>query len=329
MEVGAFFFQDYQWASYSATSKSWKHGMVMEGLEGTPGPLEHGFTATISSACDRERTVCSASSVTEPDPQIVPIVPGGTYYFEWTETDEGPASKTKGKTDVLDRYLGVHIDGMVNTPQGPAEGSADIVGVLAGRCDSVVTTKDGCVDEDFWPTLSLSQKLDGAAADMIKWAQHYLSGHWGLHGSGQPLHRLIGGRKNRYVICRKGWKADATITKDLAPFKDKDSCDEFPFAASYESGAMMTGVTGKPKPHVSTGADCAQVTAVEGKQPPGASEATVWNTVKVDGKPSKKNPCVRGHIPTKLNVMVGVAYSVLIRTQRLINKDAFWLAVGP
>jgi hypothetical protein len=320
--AGTFVFQDVQWASYSATSSTWTHGMVIMADDGS-GELIDGFEAFVRSGCDLQPLICSATSLTEPDPQIVPIQPGGVYNFEWRETDRGPASTTRNKIDLLDQYLGVHIFGQA----GRATGELPLLNVLKGRCDSVVTAKDGCVNERFTPTLSLSLAKYGAATAMIKWAQLNLSGHWGLRGVGQALHRLIGGKRNRYVICRRGWKSNPAITKALAPFKDKDSCDEFPFASSFESGAMAIGANGKPKPHVNSGAACVQVTAVMSAAPTGASEATVWHGITVSGHPSRTDPCIRGHVPNKLNGGVGVAYSVLIRTQRLVNKDAFWLAV--
>jgi hypothetical protein len=191
---------------------------------------------------------------------------------------------------------------------------------------------DGCVNENFTPTLQISRTVDGASADMIEWAQTHLSGHWGLKGVGQPLHRLINAN-NRRVICNASFRPDNAITVALAPYGapilDGDSCDEFPFNATYESGAQKVGANGQPKPFVTTGAACAQVTAEQTDHigMPGF-EGVDWSSVIVNSDiPSA--PCVRGHIPRRLNNHVGSLYNGLIRRDRLINKDPFWLAVTP
>ena len=118
----------------------------------------------------------------------------------------------------------------------------------------------------------LSLARYGSSAAMIQWAQFNLSGAWGLQGVGAPLHRLtdsILSSNNREVICDSSFVANPAITAALAPYNDTDSCDEYPFASSYESGAMVDGVTGAPKPYVTTGANCAQVTAVTRPGPAG------------------------------------------------------------
>jgi hypothetical protein len=325
--IGHYFLENFQWASYSASSATWTHGVLTLSYGGT-GALTAGLEGQVTSACDTSGGVCTARSLTVPDPQFLTFRPESSYEFEWRETDRGPSFTGRNGINVLNPYLGIVMG--AETPEAAA--IVDNTGVLAGRCDSVVTAKDGCVNEDFTPTLGLSQAEFGSSAAMIKWAQRNLSAHWGVRGLGQPLHRLIGGREglNRQIICGRGWKSDANITQALAPYKDVDSCDEFPFAGTYESGAMPTDVNGQKKPFVTTGADCAQVTAVQAptskKNPP---EATVWNTVKADGTPSPAKPCVRGHIPNKLNGDVGRAYLDSILENRLINKDAFWVAVIP
>lgn len=193
----------------------------------------------------------------------------------------------------------------------------------------MATSTDGCVDESFIPTLLISQAVDGASADMLDWAQNNLSGAWGLQGTGQPLHRLADSvvlNNNREIICDSSFTSDSTITAALTPYNDVDSCDEYPFAGTYESGAQVDGADGNQKPYVTTGADCAQVTA-EQTATSGTSEATDWNTVTINGTPATSAPCVRGHIPNRLNGLVGSQYGTLIQTTRLIDKDPFWLRV--
>ena len=120
---------------------------------------------------------------------------------------------------------------------------------------------------------------------------------------------------------------------NLAPYNDTDSCDEYPFASTYESGAMEEGADGNPKPFVTTGADCAQVTAnytpvinPDPNNPP--VEPQEWNGVTVNSWTSPL-PCIRGHVPKKLNSYVGGKFRGLIGAARLIDKDAFWVEVTP
>lgn len=324
--IGTFPWEDQQWASYSATSPKWAHGMVVMGYKvGATGNLADGVTGTVSSACHLPG-ICSATSTTVPDPQPVHVAPGGIYQFEWTEQDRGPSSTHANAVNVLDTHLGVD---WVITNAEPPEEAAD-TGHLAGRCDTQVRRADGCVDEAFTPILSLSLARYGAAAEEIQWAQFNLSGAWGLQGVGQPLHRLVNPllqRKNRRVICGN-FVRNGAITAALAPYKDRDTCDEFPFASTYESGAMTTDVNGNAKPHVTNGNSCAQVTAVQ-TGTSGRNEAADWFTTQVNSVPSDAVPCVRGHVPGKLNSGVGNSYRALISTDRLINKDAFWLTVTP
>ncbi len=325
---GIFFWEDQQWTSYSATSSSWTHGMLAFGyIEGAGGNLSEGVSGTMYSGCFLAEGICTAVSQTEPDPQEVSIAPGGIYPFQWTETDTGLSVTAPPNVNVLDPYLGVlwQID---NTAE-PTE--AVDTGGLAGRCDSEATSTDGCVDEDYTPNLLLSLARYGSSAAMIQWAQFNLSGAWGLRGVGAPLHRLVDPilqENNREVICDSSFVPDAAITAALAPYSDTDSCDEYPFASTYESGAMVDGVTGAPKPYVTTGANCAQVTANQ-TGTSGSNEAADWATTSVLGSSSGTEPCVRGHIPSLLNSLVGSAYSALIRTQRLIDKDPFWVSVTP
>lgn len=153
----------------------------------------------------------------------------------------------------------------------------------------------------------------------------------GSAGDGRPLHRLQDPPQqgtNRNIVCVRAWTANPAITKALAPFKDQGSRDEFPFASSYESAAMTKDVNGNPKPHVTTGAACALVTA-DHSGTGGKDEATDWNKVSVVGKFKASDLCVRSHVPLKLNRGVGTAYRGFIQSDRLINKGPFWVSVTP
>jgi hypothetical protein len=195
----------------------------------------------------------------------------------------------------------------------------------AYRCDRALPgiAGPGCVFPEFTPTFTVSRAEFGAAAAMIQWAQVNMSAHWGWQGHGKPLRRLAGPKidANRRVICETDFHRFAPWEADHGKVKVKDSCDEFPFAATYESGAM--GPFG-----VKTGAACQQVKAV--KTSDTGSEAKIWNAVTPYSKFIRHAAkCVRGHIPLTLNVSLGgnTGYRGFIKAVRLLDNDPFWLEV--
>lgn len=191
------------------------------------------------------------------------------------------------------------------------------------RCDNNLAgiAGPGCVFYEFTPTFVVSRAQFGAAAALIRWAQQNMSAHWGLRGRGKPLTRLAGqaaANRNRAVICQRAWKAFGPWTADNGKVKIQDSCDEYPFAATNQSGGGS----------VSSGASCVQLEAVKTNDK-GGTAARIWTTVKPIGKPNFAAKCVRGHIPLTLNTEVGRdAYKAFIKAQRLLNNDPFWQAVS-
>jgi hypothetical protein len=338
--VGNFDFEDQSWVTFSATSTSWVHDMRTLTYTGE-GTLDAGVVGYLASNCFLAPTVCTATNTIGPDPQSVYLAPESSYDSEWNEQDAGPAATISGSIDNLDADLGVAWDLSAGTQPWDTQET----GNLHGRCDNgVAYANKGCVNENYTDTLYLSYAEDGSSADMINFAEWNLPPYYGNQYSPTPtpLHRLqdpilIGDGNsegnNREVICGDGsFTKDSAITAALAPYdippnyQETDSCDEYPFNATYESGAMVDGADGNPKPYVTTGADCLQVTAIHtGTQ--GDDEAADWSTVT---KPDPGNqPCIRGHIPNLLNGHVGSEYSAFTRASRVIDKDPFWVFVTP
>ncbi|WP_146747048.1 hypothetical protein [Thermogemmatispora tikiterensis] len=198
---------------------------------------------------------------------------------------------------------------------------------LAYRCDDALAVKSratlppGCVFPAFTPTLELSLSQYGAAAALIAWAQQHMTAHWGLAGRGQPLTRLQDEQRvsrNRYTICQRDWQALPPWTAQGGRLQIKDSCDEFPFAGTYQSGASL----------VQGGTACVQLQAVKTNEW-GQSPAQIWTTVQPIGSVRAAAPCVRGHIPLILNTVEGGAYGLFANAQRLLDRDPFWIAVVP
>ncbi len=334
--LGEFFWEDQQWIDESAASLTWTHGLQVLGYtELAFGDLADGVSGEMYSGCFLAEGICSDASLGEPDPQTVAVVPGGIYNFGWDESDTGPALTGAGAVDTLNPFLGVDW----NIAAAGQTASFTDVGALDERCDNAaqtdagdpgddstvppVDTGAGCVDQNNIPTLFLSLTTYGSSAALIQWAQAFESAHWGLQGVGQPLTRLASKTtqmSNRATICGSSvFTADPTLNTALAPYGDKDSCDEFPFAATYQSGAQ-TGVT--------SGTACAQLTVVQtGTSNNPAKEAADWATVTPIGTPTLTESCVRGHVPLVLNRNVGGAYGRFVRANRLLDRGAFWVAV--
>jgi hypothetical protein len=323
--------EDLQWNSYQNATLSWTHGLLVLVDSSPTGVLAKGTPATISSGCSGlPGSGCGvAANLGLPDTTQQSLAPRATISDGWTEQDTGSAAAAAGAVDTLPQ-LGAVLAGP-GSASVPAWKFID-AGALVGRCDSVVGTSGprpnvGCVNENFTDTLTLSLAQGGASAAMVAQAQK-MSAHWGLKGVGQPLHRLQNAA-NRDIICDDGsFTQDPAINTALVPYGTKDSCDEFPFNSTYESGAMTTDADGNAKPSVTSGAQCEQVTSVQTgtSDTPGALAAD-WHSVQVTGSPANSEPCIRGHIPLSLNSSVGGSFSAFIQKDRLLDKDPFWIAV--
>jgi hypothetical protein len=170
------------------------------------------------------------------------------------------------------------------------------------RCDDQIGSADGCVFPAYTPNLVLSESVYGAAAAMILWAQ-VNQGGWGLpYGAGPPLTRLASqaqANQNRSVICDSTWVPD--------PVVPQDSCDEYPFASTYQSGGTQ----------VSSGSQCAEVLPV--------NQNGTWTVTDLNG--IVQAPCTRGHVPLPQNTAVGSALGNFYVANRILNGDPFTVQV--
>jgi hypothetical protein len=296
--VGTLIADLVQSMSLNAAGRSWtEHDTVAEAVPaGVTAPVE----AVMGASCD---SPCHA------DAHFAGVIETGlTGVVDYTD------HVAKGRVNTTPTHYALAYDAPPFIPDSVGAWDSPI----SYRCDDdmIGIAGAGCVFPKYTPLLILSRGKFGAAAAMIQWAQANLKGKWGLPG--HELTRLAisaVSNNNNKVICMRGWHAFGPWV--AGKVSQKDSCDEFPFAATYQSGALH-GVT--------SGAQCAQVEAV--KTSDTGSVATIWNAVRPIGKFSPDAKCVRGHIPLKLNVDVGRdGYRAFIRSERLLNKDPFLLAV--
>ncbi|MPZ86318.1 MAG: hypothetical protein GEV28_40495 [Actinophytocola sp.] len=170
------------------------------------------------------------------------------------------------------------------------------------RCDDVVSANDGCVIPAFTPELQVSVSTHGAAAIGILFAQDYLPDGWGYTTELTRLADDAAAEANRRRICQDGtWVPD--------PFVRDDSCDEYAFARSRQSGGQL-GLTG---------ADCAEVI-------PWFDETDgQWyiDPIRYTGQ----ERCSRAHVPRDENSLVGSTLGVLTSQLRLLDHDRYWVGV--
>ena len=234
---GGFQYEDAQWNSYSATSQSWTHGLIVVGYPAPTyawGTLETGISAQMYSGCYLATGICTAISLGNPDPQSVTVLPCSTQEFGWTEYDDGPSATTANSSNWMDSYLGVSYDLDIAPPT-----VINDLSELSGRCDTMATSTDGCVDEYYYPVLTYNAITNPLVAPV---AQHIYNAQngglvtaWGVpsvyKSNGQPLTRDAtpgDDTRNRNVAC-----AGVTLLTG-------QSCDEFPLATTYQGAFFQS-----------------------------------------------------------------------------------------
>ena len=108
------------------------------------------------------------------------------------------------------------------------------------RCDTTFAsnTSTGCVIPTIRPVLTLPLSVYGAAAATYGWAENNLIDHWGADDN--PLQRLADPNlqmANRTQTCGSGASRPFVTLPATVP---TDSCDEYPFAATYQGRAVAS-----------------------------------------------------------------------------------------
>lgn len=268
-----------------------------------------GLSASWTTDCSAPCSPGSASPWSGSEPIAVgQTLSGTTNFADTTLRRRAPGPH------LMNHSYAVDITQPAVIPGGPATWKSPGL-----RCDAVLRTVPfGCVFPDVTPQFTVPISQYGAAAAFIQWAQVNLSGHWGDPAlGGLPLHRLgieRQRRRNQDIICRRSFQHQPAIFED--------SCDEFPFAASMESGAQH-GVT--------NGSQCAQVEAVRDPTVPATAPlAQQWPSVRVIPPFNRTALCARGHIPNTLNNGVGrEGLAIFTGLVRLLPADAYTVLVTP
>jgi hypothetical protein len=168
------------------------------------------------------------------------------------------------------------------------------------RCDNMVGNAAGCVFPAAPAEVDLSLSAQGAGAANVLVGEALLADGFGAR---QPLTRQsdqTAQDANRAAICGDGTWLPSTLVVD-------DSCDEYAFAASHQSGGEL-GLTG---------ADCAEGI------PFNANGQWMVSFVKY----SATDRCLRGHVPEEQNEAVGTALSNATQSQRILENDQYYVVV--
>ncbi|WP_249375563.1 hypothetical protein [Streptomyces sp. I05A-00742] len=176
------------------------------------------------------------------------------------------------------------------------------------RCDHEVDQWAGCIVPRHTAKVTFSKSVYHGAAVAYEWAQKKLLGHFG--DAGHPLTRWVDpldpkAKKRRALTCDRA--PDPFISG--ATGVPNDSCDEYPFARSWQGG--------------NPGTQCVDITP---RQIGG-----VWDIagVTVDRGTPPDAPCVRAHVDLKDNEEAGGEFGRAVKSDRIIDSEAFIVVIVP
>ncbi|WP_329127470.1 NucA/NucB deoxyribonuclease domain-containing protein [Streptomyces sp. NBC_01465] len=161
------------------------------------------------------------------------------------------------------------------------------------RCDNEVGANPGCVVPDVRANFEFSLTELGGAAATYGWAQNALR-------DGAPLTREpseAAATSRREYTCGSNSSDPFVYMDDVVP---NDSCDEFPFARSFEGGT--------------NGALCADIVPL--------FENGQWMIyeARADKPVTGNEPCARGHVD---NSNTGLALGRYVQRDRVLDTEKY------
>ncbi|WP_236246844.1 hypothetical protein [Streptomyces sp. CC210A] len=279
--------------SLDARSTTWTEQITvtMTGATGAVTHLHVAFDAGCTSAC----------SMANASPWL------GLKTFAVGTTATGTVSYTETLASGAVDYLTTNYHMYVTTTGAvPTEPNVNWSNPRKVRCDNAVhqagSGTPGCVYPDVTPDLSFSIGQYGAAAITYGWALNNLPN---MPHSFKRLSDATGQNANRARTC------GSQSSVPFIPFDDsvvyQDSCDEFPFAGTYEGGT--------------DGGLCAEIVP--------QYENGQWFVYQADdNRPvTGQEPCVRGHVPSGDNSAAGGKYGSFVQSQRVIDTEKFTVSI--
>ncbi len=208
---------------------------------------------------------------------------------------------TQGRTSIYPSY---HADFYAVEEDAPGDHTVRWTSQVEVRCDAELSTA-GCVAPQKKPDLVLPMSVYGTAAVTYLFAETKLPDAWGTPRN--PLWRIDISDKEREERYRRTCGRTGTTPFVPIPVVPDDSCDEYPFARSFQGGKYA--------------AQCAEIIPT--------LENNQW--VVYDADPRRpvtyREPCVRGHVPLKQNEAAGGAYGSLVKTDRILDMDPFIVSI--
>ena len=198
----------------------------------------------------------------------------------------------------------------ITPPGGNLVSPATINDPASIRCDNglAVSTTTGCIYPQVTPTVGFSLSSTGSTAVIDGWAMINEQAHWGYYGNGQPLTRITNsatGDSNRAAICG-----------NFVSLYTNDSCEEFPFASTYQSYGYGKKCS---KDGTCPGDSCAQVRAV--------NTNGQWS-INYLGTVTLAEPCVRGHADITSQNRQGGTLSSFYQQNRVMDADPYWVSIS-
>ncbi|WP_328890572.1 golvesin C-terminal-like domain-containing protein [Streptomyces sp. NBC_00316] len=188
------------------------------------------------------------------------------------------------------------------------------------RCDKEAkgVSVPGCVFPEYTPTYVVNSYENPSAAAFYWILMQKLPSHPGSRDHNEPLNYLASKERqdaNRAVICPKSGADKWVGNPETLQSGSSASCDEYPFAATYQSGGM-------PPQQVLSGKDCTQMYAKPLSsgwtvlEDPNYSRVNTWTEI-----------CGRATIPGDENS--GAAWRiglVFVPKNRMLDKDKFFVS---
>ncbi|MEK2474089.1 hypothetical protein [Streptomyces noursei] len=293
--------------------------VVEHGTIGMPGPFTMIPTFKCSPECTTAAPVWDGSNTWQPKGDFHAAY--ATFDHEWT-------GGTATKTDKL--QLDWTIAGTF--PGAPGQDYPQWLGNSTPdfdiRCDVVASaTSPGCVFSAYKPTWVMNFAKTPAAVAHAWLIQSKLPNHPGSKVAGKPIKYLPASVRdsdlNRKVICPDGW-AKTYGNPDTTPIDTSDtvSCDEFAYAASYNSGGMPASLGGMNE--VDTGNDCVQTYASR----IATGDWRLYDDIRT-AAPTWKEFCGRSSMSNYQNTQSMQPFSGTFSSPskfRLLDKDEYWVA---
>ena len=298
-----------------------------------PGAIKLTITPLCSAGCvDKPSYAWDGNLMWGGSYDIDPHVETGTATVQW----DGNVPNASGKKDKdlsQDMAFAPYATFSTSVPETfPTDNSQGLIGnPVSARCD-MVYSPTGCVMRDYMPGYVFNTAQTPAAAahawlinNKIRQGAplSYLPDRRGKTGThGERNEYLRNPDANRKVICPDGWAAkygnpDATPVTNIST-GDKPSCDEFAFAATYNSGGMPQAMEGTNP--VTSGDKCVQTYATK------LTDGT-WKLYDDDRKaaPTWNEVCGRSAMSGWVNSTSMSRFPTFAKRLRLLDQDKYFV----